>query len=343
MHSYLWKFWSGMWLTAAILVTGLHLWWQPRLNHLPPPPPFYFSKDLFLGFDEPGESVPHDLWRFGLFGFGERLRDADFVMVGTSHFWFGISASLISERLSAAAGHPVRVVNMGLGGADVAFQAQILKERHVRDKQLVIDVFAPHGEGYSPWGADTARFDWVQGYVHVLKVWANGVREWCLDPWVPNVKIYGGHIIILRIIEGVFVCRWDTGDTEYMWNPGLGYVFRRGVPPPSDMNIPFEATTGTSERPLDQRIYLPKALQDVIKSNNLKPILTLIPYLGYQPEVAERIALLHGYPFVSVAPDGLTFRDPEHLNAAARDIASARLAAGIQQQRDASPPASVNH
>jgi hypothetical protein len=305
---------------------------------MPSRPPFYFTKDLFLGFDEPAESVPHFLWRFGLFGFDQRLRDADYILVGTSHVWFGLSASLLSQRLSAAAGHPVRVVNLGLGGAEEAFQARILQYRRIKDKAVIIDLYAPAGELNSPWGDEAERIDWAEAYVHVLRVWANGIREWCLDPWLPNFKISHGHLYAMRVIEGVFVCRWDTGDTEYMWVPECGYSFRRGVPPPSTMNIPFDPhapTPGNEAR--GAHIVLPNIWYKVIEKNHLRPFLTIVPYNGYAPEAAQRVADLHGWSFISVSPTGLTFRDPDHLNAAGRDLASERLAAGIIGQTNAAP------
>jgi hypothetical protein len=332
MNRALWHFWTGTWLTAAALAAGLHLWWAPQSAKQPPRPPFYFSKEFFLGFDEPGESVPHYLWRFGLFGFDRKLRDADLVVIGTSHVWFGFSASLMTQKLSALAGHPVHVVNMGLGGADVACQARILKYRGIKDQTVLVDLFAPHGDLNSPWGDEAERVDWLQAYVHVLRIWVNGIREWCLDPWLPNLRLYQNHLVVLRMIEGVFVNRWDTGDTEYMWNPGLGYTFKRGVPPLADMNMPFDPAAPAYPGGVDPRVQLPPVLRTVIEANHLRPLLTLIPYLGYQPERAQLIANQTGYPLIVVSPDGLTFRDADHLNAPGRDLASARLADGVAKQ-----------
>jgi hypothetical protein len=317
---------------AVVLATGLHFWWAPLIAKQPPRPPFYFSKDLFLGFDEPGQSVPHYLWRFGLFGFDQKLRTADVIVIGSSHVWFGFSASLMAQKLSALAGHPIHVVNMGLGGADVACQARILKYRGITHRIVLVDLFANLGEKNSPWGEEVERIDWFQAYVHVLRIWVNGIREWCLDPWLPNFKLYQNHFVLLRMIEGVFANRWDTGDTEYMWNPGLGYTFKRGVPPPANMNMTFDPAAPPFPFGVDPRIELPHAVSAVVETNHLRPLLTLIPYLSYQPERAQLVARQTGYPLLVIEPQGLTFRDGDHLNAAGRDLATERLTAALAKE-----------
>jgi hypothetical protein len=147
----------------------------------------------------------------------------------------------------------------------------------------------------------------------------------------------------LRIIEGVFVCRWDSGDTEYMWNPGLGYVFRRGVPPTSDMDSPLGAGPGPDAGVPDHGVDLPPDFRDLAISNRLKPILTLAPYEGYLPDVAQRIAAQTGYPLVTLSPDGLRFRDMDHLNAVGRDMASERLAEGVLKIISTPSTASARH
>ena len=64
----------------------------------------------------------HYFFHFGLFGVGDRIKNADVLIVGSSHAIFGLSAERIAAALSERWGRPVTVFNMALGfGEGIGF------------------------------------------------------------------------------------------------------------------------------------------------------------------------------------------------------------------------------
>jgi hypothetical protein len=62
-----------------------------------------------------GAYVGHLLYYWGLFGMRDRIRQADIVLLGSSHTQFGLSARQLSEILSRESGRPIKAFNLGLG------------------------------------------------------------------------------------------------------------------------------------------------------------------------------------------------------------------------------------
>jgi len=318
------QFWLSLLLTAGLIGAGLHLWWKPRQEALPARIPFPMTHEVYPCAYEKG-IADHYLCYFGIFGFGDRLRKSDVLCIATSHFMYGLSASLLSERLSAFYGHPVRAYNLGLGFADMAFQAECLDRLGVKNKTVVIDMFAPEGEKISEWGEKVRHSDTVGAYIQVGEIWCDFIRDWLFDPLFPRVAFRGGDFQIERFLSSAVTRRWDSGDVDIIWAPMSGIVYRRDVPPPPNMILPMGHGEGRFGDRVDHGIGFPQALRKIVVQNSLKPILELYPFEGYQPEVAQKISLETGYPLILVAPDGLRFRDSDHLNAPSRDIATDRL------------------
>jgi hypothetical protein len=65
----------------------------------PPKPAFPLSANRCLSAYSFGHA-DHYAFRFGLFGVGERIRNADVLIVGSSHATFGLSAEKIAAALS---------------------------------------------------------------------------------------------------------------------------------------------------------------------------------------------------------------------------------------------------
>jgi hypothetical protein len=221
------RFWWNTGSTFLLCALILHFWWAPYLRRLPPAP-FPFSRTIYLNSYNDEGILSHYLYWFGLFGFGEKLRHSDLILIGTSHVWFGLSASLLSEKLSAAEGRPVHVMNMGLGYADEAFQFRALRHNHINGKTIILDLYSPAADTMSVWAMELQNKDWLVAYFLILKIWSEAIRDWCLDSILPRFNAQGNAPHLPRYYVGAETCRWDTNDLEYMWNPIYGYIYRRG-------------------------------------------------------------------------------------------------------------------
>jgi hypothetical protein len=220
-------------------------------------------------------------------------------------------------------------MNMGMGYADEAFQFHALERNHIVGKTVIVDLYGPAEETISVWAAEVEKADWVTAYIQVLKIWSDGIRDWCLDPFLPRCKIDASGPVVTRTFGGGVVCRWDTDDAEYIWYPQLGFFYRRGTSPLPGYDNPPGPTPGTSEARFwgagNRGIDLPLTARRVMASNHLRPILVMIPFNSYRPELAVQIADESHSSLVLIPPEGLRFFDWNHLTAPSRDVATSRL------------------
>jgi hypothetical protein len=99
------KFWKSA-LGAAVVSSAILVAiavFTSREN--PPKPAMPIWGHAYLSGYVAGD-LDHYLFRFGLFGFGDRIRKADVLILGSSHAMFGISAETISATLSERWGRP---------------------------------------------------------------------------------------------------------------------------------------------------------------------------------------------------------------------------------------------
>src|ERR1700752_4734965 len=107
-------FWGSVVVAAAATMLLLRLYALPLLGDLPPKPDLPVPGRSYVSAYRASE-VDHHLFKFGLFGFGQRLRDADILIAGSSHPQLGISASELGHALTRATGRPVKDFNLAVG------------------------------------------------------------------------------------------------------------------------------------------------------------------------------------------------------------------------------------
>jgi hypothetical protein len=159
MRPFLRQFWQSFGLVLSIMTAGLALTWHGTMTHLPPRPalwtggPSYVSSYSFHG------STSHHIFRFGLFGTGERIRQSDVLLLGSSHVEDGLSAAVLTDLLSKAAGRPVHAYNLGLGFAEgIGFAKAILAANDVHNSSVILDLFTEQeGDGLSDYMAQGLR------------------------------------------------------------------------------------------------------------------------------------------------------------------------------------------
>ena len=97
----------GFWLTfliaTAVLLAPVAVLTRLHSGAASPRPPFPAPGRTFLAeYGGVSSYLAHLLYYWDLFGFGDRLRAADVVMLGTSHMQFGLSADRKSTRLNSS-------------------------------------------------------------------------------------------------------------------------------------------------------------------------------------------------------------------------------------------------
>ena len=94
-------FWQGCLGSSAVAFLALHLWWNHCKVGLPDRPPFPGVGDSYISEYNNLGSASHYLYQFGLFGMGDRIRQSDVLLLGSSHMEYGISAAQLSAHAHA--------------------------------------------------------------------------------------------------------------------------------------------------------------------------------------------------------------------------------------------------
>jgi hypothetical protein len=298
----------------------------------PPKPAFPLSGNRCLSAYSFGHA-DHYVFRFGLFGAGERIRNADVLIVGSSHAIFGLSAERIAAALSERWGRRVTAFNMSLGFGDgMGFVREILQKNELHGKILLLDLFSNDRGRPSEVALRAMQTDILGAYVSVATTVTDFVRDWLIDGWLPRIY-FGSRTVSLaaraqqpasaslsaeRSLGVVVIRRCDNADLEEIWFPEHGGVFR---------NTPAHMVSGLdadSQSPRPSPTLAPE-YEAYLRSADFRVALTLIPYDGYRVEEAKRAAEQIGRPFIEVDPIDLKFWDLNHLIAESRDLASLRV------------------
>ena len=141
------RFWLSTFLATVLcggtlqaINVGLTGWPAPK-PRLPMPGYEYISATR-------DGQTDHSLFYFNLFGFGDRIKAADVLVLGSSHAQFGISAALLADATSTDSKNR-RGFNAALGGGEGLAFAALLVERHRSERDLIVfDPFA-NGRGLS--------------------------------------------------------------------------------------------------------------------------------------------------------------------------------------------------
>jgi hypothetical protein len=286
-----------------------------------PKPALKILRDNYVGATQSWGQADHSLFYFNMFGLGDRIRSADFILLGSSHTMFGLSARRLATDIGGdQEPHRVTTFNMGLGeGEGVSFARMILRRLNASRSFLLIDLFSQ--DRLSNSARAVLRRGPIYGYSHVLNIWAEYLSSWTLYGLIPKIVSEGGTFRLDHFLRGVVVFRsWKDGDVYEYWSP-KGELFRRppnGVEHPLMTELMFET-------------HSPDANDlQFLRSSSNRTVLTLVPYPGYDPGAARAIAATVGASFAPISPTDLFYWDQHHLTAASSVIATDRLAAELK-------------
>jgi hypothetical protein len=341
MESFKRSFWRASWAMALLLLVPCVLWSRIEAARLPPKPDFPLPGRAFVAeYGGQAAYVAHLLYWWGLFGFGERIRQADVVMVGSSHMQFGLSARQLSADLSRDAGRPIRVFNAGLGcDTPLGFDSSLLDRLDIRDRAIVADTFA---YDYDPYNAECfAEFagmtDCVHSIFQILAVWTRFDWDWALDGVLPRIDLGQRRLALGRYLNApALILDWDYGDAVFLFRPDRGEAFPL---PRATAPQDIAAAQPPGEPLTSGTIPLPDAFSAIIAQRELRPVFTLIPFVTTPVFDRERYDHVAGLlratgagpsaPFIAIAPAGLASFDGEHLTGPSRRLATQRLAGDL--------------
>ncbi len=333
------RFWRAFLGVTAILLVPLVLWSRIGAADLPAKPEFPVPGKRFVAeYAGQGAYIAHLAYWWGLFGFGDRIRQADIVLIGSSHTQFGLSARQLSADLSQRAGRPIRVFNAGLGcDTPLGFDASLLDRLDIRNRLVVADGFA---YGFDPYtygcfSEFSGIGDRVQALFKALGVATRFDWDWMLDGVLPRIDLSGPRVTIGRYLnQPATILDWHYGDVAALFSPEQGEQFPvqfSGQAKDIASGLPWRLRSGT--------VPVPDAFKGLVESRHIRLIMTLVPFLltpGFNEdryENVERLLASDGVGpragFIAIPPGGLQSFDSQHLTGAGRAAATKRLAAGL--------------
>jgi hypothetical protein len=324
---------------AALGVALLPLIVMARLSTDPPKPPYPLPGRQFVAeYAGAGANVAHMLYFWGLFGHSRQIRNADVLLIGSSHMQFGLSARELSAALSLRAGRKINVFNLGLGcSTDLDFDATLLDHINVHDKIVVADASAYHHFEDVPFCFPLSKqTDPVEASFKALALWAKFTWDWTLDGWLPEVRLDSNRVSAARFLGGAaLILDWNSGDVASFSRPTAGEVF-----PTDGTHTPTPILQGVEGELhwdlLSGTIPIPAPLLAVAERRHLQLIFTLIPYIRALARDGRRYAILSNLlsagsqertaPYLPISATQLDSFDLGHLTGRSRSLASLRLA-----------------
>jgi hypothetical protein len=315
-------FWASLALTAlamALLVRVLLMpSWSARIAvpELPIPGRAYVS-----AYRE--DEVDHLLFHFGLFGFGDRIRTADLLIAGSSHPELALSAAKVSRAFVRPDNLPLKVFNMAVGyGESSGFARDLIEAHNVQGTMVVIDLFAPYGEGISPFGRAALELNIAQAYQRVGQMWAVYFRDWLTDPLLIRVRFsVAGGLSFERAMGRTLMRDWQNGDVVELWNAQIGSRYRK---PGVDTVHPLIIAP---QQPSDNSI--PPEMAKFFAARAITPYAVLVPYPEGDVQAAMTSAKVAGIPFIEISSWLLEYYDRDHVSAAGREAATGRFIEGL--------------
>jgi hypothetical protein len=265
----------------------------------------------------------HRLFYFGLFGFDRRIANADMLIMGNSHAELGLSAERIGAAFSTPQ-KPYRVMNLGIGwGEGFPFDKELLKRQHLRNKSILLELYAMLVDRYSVVGGPILAEARFAAWVRVVETWASTFNDWTLDGILPRISYVNQRFVVGRFLAYPVGLRLlETGDVFDYWIPNWGEVYR--VTPQKlisrpDPPVPVPLTGDY----LAQSRYVLDA--DMMRANRLTVLTTLMPSSEiHQPDSRSLADALH-VPFLPIAFGDITLYDGYHANADGRNRATEHL------------------
>jgi hypothetical protein len=157
--------------------------------------------------------------------------------------------------------------------------------------------------------------------IKIGNVWFGFWEREIFYPYLPRIalcfdstdSIFEPH----SFIEGsVFLRNWADGDVRLIWLSTSGSIYGEGISYGRKMSD-FPATEeGGNLLTTSTRLFISK--------NDLRPILTAVPWHGFDSKQA--FAATQGYPYLPVQLEGLEcFDEGNHLTSHSRDLVTEQL------------------
>lgn len=337
--------WGTTLTTFCALLTVFILAWSTRKQPIPRPenPGYSHSFLGYYGYNS-GQNSSY-IYRHGLLGYGNKIRDCDLLIIGSSHTLFGLSAEQLQAKLRGQYQRPISVFNASIAGGTLSDVLEILKANDVKNKTIIIDLFST---GRKLADANPAQVDTFGAYIHVISSFLDFTKDWCLDPYLPHMSVGQKKALpkFERMLTTITYNNADYGDATLLWYSHSETV-QIGHQQGRESGTIFPSSSTSMTFPIqDVSIHPDPELKDLnhdtiedispefrqeIDRRNLHPIVILLPYHNFQPGKAEAIAKGAGYPFIPIASEGLATWDVHHLTSESRTIATDRLYEGMVQ------------
>lgn len=320
--------WAWTALTAVSFFLILSWVTYAKKFHTPERPFFPDPGQIFIGsYDHNSGQNASYIYRRQLFGFGEKIRNSDLLIMGSSHSLFGISATRLGEKLSARSGHPVKVFNLALAGGHIGDALEMIRANDVKDKTILIDLFNTVLTNADPAPEQT---DYFTAHIKVISSCFDFSKDWAFDFCLPRMVFKPKCLLpVFQRSLGQFTYRdGNTGDALLLWSSSrlggqTGIIF----PQPPEA-YPMEHFDSFFPKP----VVLPEEFLVEAQKRHLQLIITLVPYSNCQPSEAAEVTGQMGLPFIPISPDGLFEYDSNHLIGVSRDKATDRLFEGLVAQ-----------
>ncbi len=297
------SFWPAFALMALLLGTAIQAFSVERIGPPAERPRIPVPGQTYISATRDGQT-DQSLFYFNLFGFGDRIRKADVLVLGSSHAEFGIEAAKLGER----------GFNMALGGESLAFAAVLLRKYRPSPPHVVIDPFSPD-VGLSTEARRTmALGNGAQALHSVLNIWSGFLRDWILQGLLPRITIRPGDTSFEEPLATIIVRDWQTADVTAVYSGSRGEVF-------ATTSNGHEIATGAERKGARTD---PSDLT-TIRATGASIIITTIPYPAFDETIGRETAKDLGGRFVSIDPRQLLFFDYHHLNATGRSAATEAL------------------
>jgi hypothetical protein len=247
------------------------------------------------------------LFYFNIFGFGDRVANADRLVVGSSHAEFGISVAALSKHHG---------FNLALGGGEgLSFATTLLRRYNAHPALIALDPFSESPNSPSTEAALVLASTRAVAFHRVINIWAEFMRDWMLQGLLPRLTVENSGTKFEHPIGSVIIRDWETADVTKFYSSN-GEVY--SDPSKSHPLLP------TPPHPY----VTPKAssviLQD-IKSTGAAIVVTLVPYPGFHKDFAKATAEELGARFVDLDTDKVRFFDFHHIDKASRGYVTQKL------------------
>jgi hypothetical protein len=169
-------FWIGFILAALVSGGALQATSIAMIGYPAPRPAIPIPGSEYISATRDGQA-DQGMFYFNLFGFGDRIRNADALVIGSSHAEFGIEAARLPGK---------RPFNMALGGGEgLNFASKLLDKYEPHPSIIALDPFSPDGDSTSTESTNVLRSTKAISLHRVLNIWAGSCgigrcRRFCL-------------------------------------------------------------------------------------------------------------------------------------------------------------------